>query len=132
MWFPYGWLGTRRHIPSEGLLLKFSGDLVYLVLIRSSNLDRGIDGKAIDLIRSGLQRHHVLWLQEMTPKEIQQVGETGPTIASIEVGEFESHAAIKEWLKEKARILRRGRYEEGVAFRGIVRSLRKTSRCRRK
>jgi hypothetical protein len=102
MWFPYGWLGTCRHIPSEGLLLKFSGDLVYLVLIRGSNLDRGIDGKAIDLIRSGLQRHHVLWLQEMTPKEIQQVGETGPTIASIEVGEFESHAALKEWIGKHA------------------------------
>ena len=29
--------------PSEGLLLKFSGDLVYLVLIRGSNLDRPLN-----------------------------------------------------------------------------------------
>ena len=40
MWFPYSWLGTWQFNPSEGLLLKFSGDLVYLVLIRGSNLDR--------------------------------------------------------------------------------------------
>ena len=102
LWFPYSWLGTCRHIPSEGVLLKFNGDLVYLVLIRGSNLDRGIEGKSIDLIHAGLQRHHVLWLREMTPAEIRQVGETGPTIDKIEVGEFEKHAAMTEWLKAKA------------------------------
>jgi hypothetical protein len=31
-------MGTWPYNPSEGLLLKFSGDLVYLVLIRGSNL----------------------------------------------------------------------------------------------
>ena len=31
MWFPYSWLGTWLYNPSDGLLLKFSGDLVYLV-----------------------------------------------------------------------------------------------------
>jgi hypothetical protein len=102
MWFPYSSMGACRHIPSEGLLLKFSGDLIYLVLIRGSNLDRRIDGKATDLIHAGLQRHHVLWLREMTPAEIREVGESGPTIDKIEVGEFESHAALKEWLEKKA------------------------------
>jgi hypothetical protein len=102
MWFPYGWLGTWRYNPSEGLLLKFSGDLVYLVLIRGSNLDRPLNDGAINLTHAGLQRHRVLWVREMTPKEIQQVGETGPTIDSIQVSEFETHAALKEWLKEKA------------------------------
>jgi hypothetical protein len=102
MWFPYSSMGACRHIPSEGLLLKFSGDLIYLVLIRGSNLDRGIDGKATDLIHAGLQRHHVVWLREMTPAEIREVGEAGPTIDSIQVAEFESHAALKEWLKAKA------------------------------
>jgi len=33
-WFPYAHMGTWKYNPSEGLLLKFSGDLVYLVLIR--------------------------------------------------------------------------------------------------
>ena len=94
--------GACRHIPSEGLLLKFSGDLIYLVLVRGSNLDRGIDGKATDLIHAGLQRQHVLWLKEMTPAEIREVGDTGPTIDSIQVAEFESHAALKEWIKAKA------------------------------
>lgn len=101
-WFPYRSLGACRHVPSEGLLLKFNGDLVYAVLIRGSNLDRGIDGKSIDLIHAGLQRHHVVWIKEMTPVEIQEVGETGPTIDRIEVGEFDTHAALKEWLKAKA------------------------------
>ena len=83
-------------------MLKFSGDLVYLVLIRGSNLDRGIDGKTTDLIHAGLQRHHVLWLREMTPAEIREVGESGPTIDSIEVAEFESHTAIREWIGKHA------------------------------
>jgi hypothetical protein len=102
MWFPYGSMGACRHIPSEGLLIKFSGDLIYVVLVRGSNLDRGIDGKAIDLIHAGLQRHHVLWLREMTPEEIREVGESGPTIDKIDVGQFETHAALKEWLKARA------------------------------
>ena len=28
IWFPYGLLGPWQHNPSEGLLLKFSGDLI--------------------------------------------------------------------------------------------------------
>src|SRR5476651_1120169 len=42
-WFPYGWMGPWQYNPSEGLLLKFSGDLVYLVLIRGSNLAKPLD-----------------------------------------------------------------------------------------
>src|SRR3974390_73755 len=40
IWFPYSWLGPWRFNPSEGLLLKFSGDAVSLVLLRGSNLDK--------------------------------------------------------------------------------------------
>jgi hypothetical protein len=39
-----------------------------------------------------------LWVREMSADEIRQVGETGPTIDSIEVAEFESHSALKDWL----------------------------------
>ena len=102
VWFPYGWLGTWRYNPSEGLLLKFSGDLVYLVLIRGSNLDKPLNEGSINLTRGGLQRHRVLWVREMTEEEIRTVGETGPTIDSIQVMEFESHAALKEWLGKTA------------------------------
>jgi hypothetical protein len=101
-WFPYGWMGTWKYNPSDGLLLKFSGDLVYLVLIKGSNLDKPLNEGAINLTRGGLQRHRVLWLREMSTEEIRQVGETGPTIDSIEVAEFESNEALKEWLSKKA------------------------------
>lgn len=98
VWFPYNWLGTWQFNPSEGLLLKFSGDLVYLVLIRGSALDKPLGEANIDLIRAGLQRHRVLWVREMSEEDIRLVGDTGPTIDSIVVAEFESHDALKDWL----------------------------------
>lgn len=102
VWFPYSWMGNWHFNPSEGLLLKFSGDMVYLVLIRGSNLDRPLGDGTIDLVRAGLQRHRVLWLREMASDEVQQVAEAGPTIDSIQVAQFESHAAMKEWLEAHA------------------------------
>jgi len=102
VWFPYSWLGTWKFNPSEGLLLKFSGDLVYLVLIKGSNLDRPLKEGAMTLTHAGFQRHRLLWVREMSEAEIAQVGETEPTIDSIEVAEFESHAALKEWVSKKA------------------------------
>lgn len=101
-WFPYNWLGTWQFNPSEGLLLKFSGDLVYLVLIRGSNLDKPLSDGAIDLMHAGLQRHRVLWIREMTEEEIRQMGETSPTIDSMTVAEFESQDELKEWLAKNA------------------------------
>jgi hypothetical protein len=102
LWFPYGWLGPWQYNPSDGLLLKFSGDLVYLVLIRGSNLDKPVSEGAINLTTGGLQRHRVVWVREMTETDIRQVGETGPTIDRIEVAEFESHQELREWLKKHA------------------------------
>jgi Sigma-70 region 2 len=101
-WFPYNALGNWRYNPSQGLLLKFSGDAVYVVLIRGSNLDRPLSDSTTNLTTSGLQRHRIVWMREMTEEEIRQVGETGPTIDSIEVAEFESHAELKEWLSSNA------------------------------
>jgi len=102
VWFPYGWLGTWKYNPSEGLLLKFSGDLVYLVLIRGSNLDLPLNEGHMNLTTGGLQRHRVVWIREMAEEDIKSVGETGPTIDSIQVAEFESHDALKEWLEKTA------------------------------
>jgi hypothetical protein len=107
-WFPYGWLGPWQYNPSEGLLLKFSGDLVYLVLIRGSNLDKPLNKGAINLTTGGLQRHRVVWIREMSEEDIRQVGESGPTIDRIEVAEFESQVALKEWLAAKAPAFVRG------------------------
>ncbi|MGL4465061.1 MAG: hypothetical protein ACRC1K_23145, partial [Planctomycetia bacterium] len=102
VWFPYHWLGTVKFDPSTGLLLKFSGDLVYLVLVRGSNLDQRLKDGGIDLIRAGLQRHRVMWVREMSEDDVRETGETGPTIDGIEVAEFESHADLKAWMEENA------------------------------
>jgi hypothetical protein len=102
IWFPYSMMGIWRYNPSDGLLLKFSGDLVYVVLIRGSNLDKPLNEGAIDLIHAGLQRHRVLFVREMTKEEIRQVGETGPTIDRLEVAEFETNAELIEWVGKHA------------------------------
>lgn len=102
VWFPYNWLGTWKFDPSIGLLLKFSGDLVYLVLIRGSNLDKPVGDSGIDLVRAGLQRHRIIWVREMGDGDLTDQAETGPTIDSIEVAEFENHDALKAWLATHA------------------------------
>jgi hypothetical protein len=102
VWFPYAWLGPWWYDPSEGLLLKFSGDLVYLVLIRGSNLDKPLAEGSINLTSGGLQRHRIVWIREMAEADIRKVGETGPTIDSISIAEFESHEALKEWVIKTA------------------------------
>ena len=98
----YAWLGPWRYNPSEGLLLKFSGDLVYLVLIRGSNLDMPLNDGAINLTSGGLARQKIVWIREMGADEIRKVGEKGPTVDKIEIAELESNTAVKEWLSEHA------------------------------
>jgi hypothetical protein len=48
-WFPYSWLGPVRFNPSVGLLLKFTGGVVTLVLIRGSNLDAPVNEGGMSL-----------------------------------------------------------------------------------
>ena len=91
IWFPYGLLGPWQFNPSEGLLLRFTGDTGYFVLIRGSNLDKPLSDGGINLTTAGLQRHRVLWIREMTAEEIARVGESGPTIDAIEIGEYATH-----------------------------------------
>lgn len=102
IWLSYHWLGSWQFNPSEGLLLKFSGDQLYLVLIRGSNLAKPLKEGSITLMNAGLQGHRVIWVREMTEDEIQKVGDSGPTIDSIEIAQFETNKELKEWLKEKA------------------------------
>ena len=56
----------------------------------------------INLTTGGLQRQRILWVGEMSEADIRTVGETGPTIDSIQVAEFESQAALKDWLGKNA------------------------------
>jgi len=100
-WFPYSWLGPWRFNPSVGLLLKFTGDVTSLVLIRGSNLD-ALVGQTVNLTDRGFQRHRILWVREMDEGELRRVGEGGPTIDKIEVAEFETNKELREWLGKAA------------------------------
>ena len=101
-WFPYSWLGNWRYIPSAGLLLKFTGDVVTYVLIRGSNLDLQVGDTGVNLTDRGLQRHRILWVREMDEDELRTAGEGGPSIDGIEIVDFESHQEAQEWLKKTA------------------------------
>jgi hypothetical protein len=99
-WLSYNLLASWRFDPSVGLLVKFTGDVVTLVLIRGSNLDALVGEGTVNLTDRGLQRHRILWVREMDEQELRRVGERGPTIDRIEVGEFESQEEAREWLKK--------------------------------
>jgi hypothetical protein len=71
-------------------LLRILVRIIYVVLIRGSNLDKPLKEGAINLTTGGLQRHRVVWIREMNEEDIQKVGESGPTIDSIQIEEFES------------------------------------------
>jgi hypothetical protein len=101
-WHAYGCLTAWRFNPSAGVLLKFTGgDVVTLVLICGSNLDALVNN-AINLTDRGLQRHRISYVREMDEEELRAVGERGPTIDRIEVGEFTSTEEQQEWLKKFA------------------------------
>ena len=101
-WFPYSLLGNWKYNPSDGLLLKFSGDLVYLILITGSNLTRPLIDSTTNLTTSGIQRHRIVWIREMTAEEILRVGESGPTIDRIQIAEFRSNEELTKWLETNA------------------------------
>lgn len=101
-WLPYSHLAGWRYNPSVGLLLKYTADLVTLVLIRGSNLDAPVGSGGVNLTDQGLQRHRVLWVREMDEAELRGVGDRGPTIDAIEVAEFESQADLRVWLATHA------------------------------
>ena len=41
-------------------------------------------------------------MREMAREEIQELGERGPTVDSIEIGEFESNEDLRTWVGEHA------------------------------
>jgi hypothetical protein len=100
--FPYGWLGPVSFNASVGLLCKFTGDLVYLVVIRGSNLDTVTSKRPVNLTDRGINRHRVTWVREMDEDQIAKAGEGEPTVDRIEVAEFESNEDLQKWLKKTA------------------------------
>jgi hypothetical protein len=100
--YPYSLLGPIRYNPSAGLLLRFAGDLITLVLIRGSNLGAAIAGGTANMTDRGLHRHRVLWVREMDKHEATVVGRTEPTVDAIEIAAFESTQAADDWVARMA------------------------------
>jgi hypothetical protein len=101
-WYSYNLLASWRYNPSVGLLLKFTSDVTTLVLIRGSNLDALIGDKAINLTDRGFQRHRILWVREMDEAALGGGIDRVPSVASIEVVEFEQAEGMSDWLHAKA------------------------------
>jgi len=101
-YYPYSWLGPWKHNPSAGLMLKFTGDVVTLVLIRGSNLGAVLPERGINLTDRGLQRQRITYIREMDDAELRRAGRGEPTIDCIEVAEFESQEDLQEWLRKNA------------------------------
>ena len=80
--FPYSWLGPIIYNPSAGLLLRFVGDIIHLVLIEGTNLNTLVNG-GTSLYDRGLQRHRVTWVREMTRHELEKAGEREVTVEHI-------------------------------------------------
>jgi hypothetical protein len=85
--FPYAWLGPVEYDPSRGLLLRFVGDRITLVLIEGSNLNAEVGGTA-SLFDRGLQRHRVTWVREMTRAELSRAADGEVTIDAIRVATY--------------------------------------------
>lgn len=96
--FPYSWLGPVTYNPSAGLLLKFVGDLVYLVLLEGSNLNALVSG-SVSLYDRGIQRHRITWVREMTRQQTESAEEGQPAIDRIEIVDFESQEELRQWLE---------------------------------
>jgi hypothetical protein len=95
----YNWLGPIKYNPSAGLLLKFVGDMIYLVLLEGSNLNALVNG-AVSLY-SGILRHRVTWIAEMTRHQTNSAEAGEVTIEQIRTL---AHSAGEEpqdvaWLK---------------------------------
>jgi hypothetical protein len=84
-----------------GLLLKFTGDVVTLVLVRGSNLDAAFSRSSVSLLR-GLAQHRITVIREMDKEELLKAGNGESSIDQIEVAEFESNEKLQEWLGKKA------------------------------
>ena len=87
--------------------MKFTGDVVTLVLIRGSNLGAVLPDRGINLTDRGLQRQRVTYIREMDDAELRRAGRGEPTIDRIEVAEFESQEQLREWLKTTAPVFLR-------------------------
>jgi hypothetical protein len=101
-WFSYSLLAAFYYHPSVGLLMKFTGDTITLVLIRGSNLDLPVRQSTMTLMDRGLQRHRITFVREMDEDELRKAGDKEPTIDSIEMAEFETQEEVQVWVRKTA------------------------------
>jgi hypothetical protein len=97
--FPYSSLGTMQYQPSAGILLKFTADQLYLVLLEGSNLNALVNG-SVSLYDRGIQRHRVTWVCEMPRLEAAWAGEGEVTVRCIRMLSYRHGEEPKavEWL----------------------------------
>jgi hypothetical protein len=98
--FPYNWLGPMKYNPSAGLLLKFTGDEITLVLLEGSNLNALVKG-SVNLYERGIQRHRVTWVREMPRDEAARAREGEVAVERIYLLSHPNGEEPKgvEWLK---------------------------------
>ncbi len=84
--FPYSWLGPVEYDPSQGLLLRFAGDRVSLVLIEGNRLNTLV-AETVSLFE-GIQRHRITWVREMTRAELTRAGREDTTIDRIQIASY--------------------------------------------
>ena len=98
--FPYTWLGPMKYQPSAGLLLKFTGDQLHLVLLEGSNLNALVNG-SVSLYERGIMRHRVTWVREMPKQEAAQFREGEVAVRCIRLLSFPHGEEPKgvEWLE---------------------------------
>jgi hypothetical protein len=96
--FSYGWLGLWRYDPSSGLLVKFSGDVIYLVLIVGNNLDVPLRLGSPSLL-DGLAEHRVAWVRESPEDKAKESESRGPIIDSIQIVACDSPDAERAWIE---------------------------------
>jgi hypothetical protein len=98
--YPYQWLCPVQYDRSAGLLLKFTGDLIYLVLIEGSNLNVLVNN-SVNLYDRGINRHRISWVREMTRQQVQQAREGEIIIDRIRMVSYrhDQEPGDVEWLK---------------------------------
>ena len=101
-WLSYQILNSWRFNPSVGVLMKFTGDAITLVVLRGSNLDLMLPGKDINLTDRGLQRHKITFIREMDEAELRRAGKAEPTIDKIDIVECQTLEEQQEWITKHA------------------------------
>lgn len=99
---PYARLGPWEHNPSTGLLLKFSDNVLLLLLICGIKLDELVGGASVNLTDCSFQRGNILWMRAMYKDELRRAGDGEPTIDRIDVAAFDSQEKLRDWVRQTA------------------------------